>query len=47
MEYNIEQIKPGYFRLMEKLTNSTVRIQTNDKLLYNSFWNYFQRIVNE
>jgi hypothetical protein len=47
MEYSIEQIKPGYFRLMEKLTNSTVRIQTNDKLLYNSFWNYFQRIENE
>lgn len=47
MEYELDQIKPGYFRLKEKLTNSTVRIQTNDELLYKSFWNYFNRLEDE
>lgn len=47
MEYELDQTKPGYFRLKEKLTNSIVRIQTNNELLYKSFWNYFNRNKNE
>lgn len=45
MEYQIEQHKKGYFRLLEKSTQSTVRIQTNNELLSNSFWNYFDKYV--
>ncbi|OHD56438.1 MAG: hypothetical protein A2Y33_15735 [Spirochaetes bacterium GWF1_51_8] len=43
MEYVIEQPegKPGYYRLKEKLTNSVIRIQTNNKLLSRCFWNFF------
>lgn len=44
MEYTLDQEKPGYFRLKEKLTDSIVRVQTNDVLLYKSFWNYFTRM---
>ena len=40
MEYKIEQ-ENGYFKLIEKTTNSVVRIQTNHKLLTKSFWNYY------
>ena len=47
MVYEIDQPKKGYFRLKEKLTSSIIRLQTNDKLLYKSFWNYFERINNE
>jgi hypothetical protein len=47
MEYEIDQLKPGYFRLKEQKTNSVVRIQTNDELLSKSFWNYFYRFGNE
>jgi hypothetical protein len=47
MEYNIEQPKKGYFRLIEKTTGSPVRIQTNNELLTNSFWNYFDRFVKD
>lgn len=45
MEYYLTQEKEGYFRLHEKLTESPIRIQTNDQLLSKSFWNYFDRIV--
>ena len=41
MEYGIEQPKPGYYRLQEKLTGSTIRIQTNYELLSKSFWTYY------
>ncbi len=43
MEYALEQPegKPGYYRLREKLTDSVIRIQTNNKLLSTCFWNYF------
>lgn len=41
MEYEITQPKPGYYRLKEKLTNSVVRLQTNDDLLRETFWNYY------
>lgn len=41
MEYELEQPKPGYLRLVEKLTRSVVRLQTNDALLAQTFWNYY------
>jgi len=41
MEYELEQPKPGYYRLKEKFTESVVRVQTNDDLLRETFWNYY------
>lgn len=41
MEYELEQSKPNYFRLKELLTGSVVRLQTNDSLLRETFWNYW------
>jgi hypothetical protein len=43
MEYRIEQPRPGYLRLLERLTESVVRLQTNDSLLRETFWNYYHR----
>lgn len=41
MEYELDQLKPGYLRLKEKLTGSVVRLQTNDTLLAETFWNHY------
>ena len=41
MAYAIEQPKDGYLRLVENLTGCVVRIQTNNKLLRETFWNYY------
>lgn len=41
MQYKIEQYKPQYFKLLDKLTGSVVRLQTNNKLLTKSFWTYY------
>ena len=41
MEYKLEQSKPGYLRLKETLTESVVRLQTNDRMLSETFWNYY------
>lgn len=52
MEYNLEKKKSsnpdddGYFMLIEKRSDCVVRIQTNDSILSKSFWNYFDRHVN-
>ena len=43
MVYCLEQSKPGFLRLKEKLTDSVVRIQTNDQLLTEAFWNHYHR----
>ena len=43
MEYAVDQSKPGHFRLIEQITKSVVRIQTSDKLLRETFWNYYHR----
>jgi hypothetical protein len=43
MVYYLEQSKPGFLRLKEKLTDSVVRIQTNDRLLTEAFWNHYHR----
>jgi hypothetical protein len=44
MEYDIDHDGDGYFRLVERLTKSVVRVQTNSKILRESFWNYYQGI---
>jgi hypothetical protein len=41
MEYTIEQPRRGYLRLRERLTGSVVRVQTNDDMLRETFWNYY------
>lgn len=41
MEYELEHNPVGYFRLKEKLTKSTVRLQTNDLMLRETFWNCY------
>jgi hypothetical protein len=41
MQYELEQTKPGYFRLKETVSGCVVRLQTNDELLRSTFWNYY------
>jgi hypothetical protein len=41
MQYDLDQPKPAYLRLKEKLTGSVVRLQTNNELLSEIFWNYY------
>ena len=41
MEYDLEQPRPNYLRLKEKLTDSVVRLQTNDLMLTETFWNHY------
>jgi hypothetical protein len=43
MEYELVQPRPGYLRLRERLTGSTVRLQTDDQLLRETFWNRYNR----
>ncbi|MFN7920199.1 MAG: hypothetical protein U0Q16_08885 [Bryobacteraceae bacterium] len=43
MEYELEHPKLGYFRLKERLTDSTVRLQTNDLMLRETFWNCYHK----
>ena len=43
MIYRLEQSKPGYLRLKEQVTDSVVRLQTNDRLLTETFWNHYHR----
>jgi hypothetical protein len=43
MVYVLEQSKPGFLRLKEKLTDSVVRLQTNDQLLNETFWNHYHK----
>ena len=45
MCYELEQVKDklGYLRLKEQSTGSVVRLQTNDKLLAETFWNHYHK----
>ena len=43
MTYELEQPKPGFLRLKERLTGSVVRLQTNDQLLTETFWNHYHK----
>jgi hypothetical protein len=44
MEYELKQRTSG-LRLVEKLTGSTVRLQTRNSLLRETFWNYYHKKV--
>lgn len=41
MEYDLAQSKTGYLRLLDRLTGSVVRLQTNDRMLSETFWNHY------
>ena len=43
MVYYLEQSRPGFLRLKDKLTDSVVRLQTNDQLLTETFWNHYHK----
>ena len=43
MEYTLEQPKKGYLRLIDNLTKSVVRLQTNNILIRETFWNYYHK----
>jgi hypothetical protein len=45
MEYEVRHhdTRSGYLKLYEKLTDSVVRLQTNDELLTRTFWNNYHR----
>jgi hypothetical protein len=43
VQYRLEHPKTGYFRLKEQLTGSVVRLQTNNRLLRETFWNCYHR----
>ena len=44
MEYDLEHDGRGYFRLKERLTKSVVRLQTSDRQLRETFWNYYHGV---
>jgi hypothetical protein len=44
MEYDLELSEDGYLRLTERLTQSVVRLQTNFRMLRESFANYYHHI---
>ena len=43
MEYRLDHhpSRPGFLKLFEKLTDSVVRLQTNDELITETFWNNY------
>lgn len=41
MQYRLERKRDDYLLLKDQLTNSVVRVQTDDKLLTETFWNYY------
>jgi hypothetical protein len=41
MQYQLEHPKNGYIKLKEQLTGCTVRLQTSDIMLQETFWNYY------
>jgi len=43
IEGSNSRVTKSYFKLKDIQTNSTVRVQTSDLFLANSFWNYFHR----
>ncbi len=43
MTYQLEHPRSGFLRLKEALTNSVVRLQTNDRLLSETFWNHYHK----
>ena len=44
MKYTLEMTRPKYLHLKEDLTGSVVRLQTNDKMLTETFWNHYHNV---
>jgi hypothetical protein len=44
MEYDLEHDGNGHFKLRERLTQSVVRVQTGNRMLRETFWNYYHGI---
>ena len=44
MEYELQQ-KPSGLKLVDRLTGSTVRLQTGNGMLRQTFWNYYHTKV--
>jgi hypothetical protein len=44
MEYDLDHRGDGYVRIRERLTGSVVRLQTNDRMIRESFWNYYHGV---
>jgi hypothetical protein len=44
MEYDLDHNGDGFFRLKERITQSVVRLQTNNRMLRESFWNYYHGV---
>jgi len=44
MVYTLKRKSAG-LRLVEDITESTVRLQTNDPMLRETFWNYYHNKV--
>ena len=49
MQYRLEheERRSGYLRLKEVLTGSVIRLQTNDQLLRETFWNHYHNREEE
>jgi hypothetical protein len=45
MEYELHRSKDNYLQLRERLTASIVRVQTNNQLLRETFWNHYHNPV--
>ena len=45
MELELKKKSDDYFLLVEKLTDVTIRLQTNDLLLRETFWNYYNPAI--
>ena len=45
MEYELVREKKNYLKLKERLTQSVVRVQTNNTLLRETFWNHYHNPV--
>jgi hypothetical protein len=43
MEFELAKKADSYFLLRERLTQSTIRVQSSDLLLRETFWNYYHR----
>jgi hypothetical protein len=43
MELELKKKNDNYFLLAERLTDSTIRLQTDDLLLRETFWNYYNQ----
>jgi len=43
LEYKLSKTEMGSLHLRERITDSLVRLQTHDKLLQETFWNYYHR----